>query len=89
MKIGDRIILSARPRRRRGPLPAGESASERRLAAARLLATLSQCRDWAPDPERMARINALRQAVESGTYRIDYRQTARNMLGEIIGEALL
>jgi anti-sigma28 factor (negative regulator of flagellin synthesis) len=30
----------------------------------------------------------LRNAVISGTYRIDYQRTARAMLGEIIGEAL-
>jgi hypothetical protein len=88
MKICDRIVLPAGSRSRRAPLPAGDRASERRLAAAKLLATLSQCRDWAPDPERARRIDALRQAVQSGTYRIDYRQTARSMLGEIIGEAL-
>jgi anti-sigma28 factor (negative regulator of flagellin synthesis) len=88
MKIGDRIVLAVRARSRRAPLPAGTGASERRLAAAKLLATLSQCRDWAPDPERAARIEALRKAVESGTYRIDYVRTARAMMGEIIGEAL-
>jgi hypothetical protein len=88
MKIGDRIVLSTSLPRRRAPLPAGEGPSERRLAAAKLLATLSQCRDWAPDPERAGRIDAIRQAVKSGTYRIDYLKTARAMLGEIIGEAL-
>jgi anti-sigma28 factor (negative regulator of flagellin synthesis) len=81
MKIGDRILL-------RTPRPAGERTPERRLAAARLLATLSQARDWAPDPLRARRIQSLKKAVESGTYRIDYQRTAQAMLGEIVGEAL-
>ena len=68
--------------------PAGSGIAERRLAAAKLLATLSQCRDWAPGPERLVRIEALQKAVKSGTSRIDYQRTARAMLGEIIGEAL-
>jgi anti-sigma28 factor (negative regulator of flagellin synthesis) len=88
MKIGDRIVPSRGPRSYGTRLPAGNRASERRLSAAKLLATLSQCRDWAPDPQREARIGTLRQAVKSGTYRIDYQQTARAMLGEISGEAL-
>ena len=88
MKIGDRIVLRAGSSARRAPLPAGGRVAERRLAAAKLLATLSQCRDWAPGPERLARVDALRNAVKSGTYRIDYQRTARAMLGEIIGEAL-
>jgi anti-sigma28 factor (negative regulator of flagellin synthesis) len=86
MKSGDRIVLSAA--RRRAPLPAGSRASERRLSAAKLLATLSQCRDWAPDPERAARMEMLKKALKSGTYRVDYERTARAMLGEVIGEAL-
>ncbi|HWP65779.1 MAG TPA: flagellar biosynthesis anti-sigma factor FlgM [Candidatus Limnocylindria bacterium] len=81
MRIGNRIVLSA-------PRPAGVGVPARRLAAAKLLATLNACRDWAPDAERSARIDALRSAVKSGTYRIDYERTARTMLGEIIGEAL-
>ena len=81
MKIGDRIVLS-RPR------PAGNQAPQRRLAAAKLLATLASCRDWAPDVQRAARIERLKTAVKSGTYRIDYERTARAMLGEIIAEAM-
>ena len=81
MKIGDRIIL-------RAPRPAGERVPERRFAAAKLLATITQARDWAPDPERAARIAELKNAVESGSYRIDHRRTAQAMLGELIGEAL-
>lgn len=81
MKIGDRIVLST-------PRPAGRKVPERRLAAAKLLATLAACRDWAPDRQRADRINRLKTAVQSGTYRIDYERTARTMLGEIIAEAL-
>jgi hypothetical protein len=88
MKKGDRIDLVIDLRRRRGPLPAGDRANERRLAAAKLLATLSECRDWRPDSRRAARLKHLYCAVETGTYRIDYERTARAMLGEIIGEAL-
>ena len=81
MKIGDRIVLSTRR-------PAGTRVPHRRLAAAKLLATLAACRDWAPDAARAARIEQLKSAVKSGTYRIDYERTARAMLGEIIAEAL-
>ena len=81
MKIGDRIVLSARR-------PAGTRVPERRLAAAKLLATLAACRDWAPDTQRAERIERLKSAVRSGTYRMDYERTARAMLGEIIAEAL-
>ena len=81
MKIGDRIVLSTRS-------PAGTRAPERRLAAAKLLATLASCRDWAPDAERAARIEQLKSARNSGTYRMNYERTARAMLGEIIAEAL-
>jgi hypothetical protein len=88
MKIGDRIILAADVNTRRPPLPAGSRVAERRLSAARLLATLSRCRGWEAGPERAARVAGLRNAVKSGTYRIDYQRTARAMLGEIIGEAL-
>jgi anti-sigma28 factor (negative regulator of flagellin synthesis) len=88
MKIVDRIVLRAASTARRAPLPAGSRTAERRLAAAKLLATLSECRDWAPSPERLAKVEVLRNAVKSGTYRIDYQRTARAMLGEIIGEAL-
>jgi anti-sigma28 factor (negative regulator of flagellin synthesis) len=88
MKIGDRIILAGDVNARRPPLPAGSRVAERRLSAARLLATLSARRDWELGPERIARIAALRNAVKSGTYRIDYQRTARAMLGELIGEAL-
>jgi anti-sigma28 factor (negative regulator of flagellin synthesis) len=80
MKIGDRLVLSAPP--------AGSRVPERRLAAAKLVATLASCRDWAPDRQRADRLEQLRSAVTSGTYRIDYERTARAMLGEIIGEAL-
>jgi hypothetical protein len=75
-------------RRRRGPLPAGEKGGERRLAAAQLLATLSECRDWRPDARRAGRLKLLYSAVKAETYQIDYQRTARAMLGEIIGEAL-
>jgi anti-sigma28 factor (negative regulator of flagellin synthesis) len=83
-KSGDRILLEARPRPAR---PAGERPSERRLAAAKLVARLVECRDWAPDRLRTIRLAALRQAVQSGTYRVDHEQTARAILWEIIGEA--
>lgn len=84
-KIGDRIMLDAKPRRRR---PAGEGTSQRRLSAARLLAKLAEGREWAPDHIRATRLAALRHAVESGSYRIDHERTARAILGEMIGEAL-
>jgi anti-sigma28 factor (negative regulator of flagellin synthesis) len=81
MKIGDRIVLST-------PRPAGTRVPERRLAAAKLLATLAACRDWQPDRQRAERIEQLKTAVRSGTYRIDHERAARAMLGEIIAEAL-
>ena len=81
MKIGDRIVLST-------PRPAGSRVSERRQAAAKLLATLAAYRNWAPDRQRAERIEQLKTAVKSGIYRVDYERTARAMLGEIIAEAL-
>jgi len=83
-KSGDRIVLDAKARPTR---PAGAHPSERRLAAAKLVAKLMECRNWAPDELRTVRLAALRQAIQSGTYRVDQERTARAILWEIIGEA--
>ena len=88
MKSSDRILLTSSPRTIRGPRPAGDREGERRLAAAKLLAKLQECRSWAPDQSRASVLAALRHSLESGTYRMDYQRIARAMLGEIVNEAL-
>jgi anti-sigma28 factor (negative regulator of flagellin synthesis) len=87
LRIGDRTTAAPRHTRAAAP-PAGSTPAERQLAAARLLARLAQCRDWAPDADRATHLAVLRREVTSGTYRVDHERTARAILGQIAGGVL-